>query len=131
MAALARRLEPRTGTGERGNAGVDEGVVDDDIGLRQRRHGVERQVAGIARPGTDQPDMTRLEPRQGGEKIAEAVVKVHGGGLQAGNVRNKAERPTRMAGMLPSVHPRAAGNHFGSPFPSSTGPGGGPRKRRW
>ena len=51
-------------------------VVDERVGLGQRRQHVERQAAGIARPGAGQPDMAGLEHRlaviQAGDGLFEA-----------------------------------------------------------
>jgi cobalt-precorrin-5B (C1)-methyltransferase len=38
--------------------------MHDHVGLFQRIDGMQRQQAGIARPGADKPDMARLETRQ-------------------------------------------------------------------
>ena len=45
---------------------VDQRVVDQRIGLAERRQHVERQAAGVARTGAGQPDMAGLETRRAG-----------------------------------------------------------------
>ncbi len=60
-AALARIFERRVGTGERENARIDQRVVDDHVGARQRVQGVKGQQAGIAGPRADEPDGAPIE----------------------------------------------------------------------
>src|SRR5262249_2460728 len=62
-AALAGKFEPRLRAGERQDAAIDQGIVDDDIRLREAGGRVEGQQAGIARPGAGEPDMARFEQR--------------------------------------------------------------------
>ena len=62
-AALAGKFEPRLRAGERQDARVDQRVVHDHVGLREPGERVERQQAGIARPGAGEPDMARREHR--------------------------------------------------------------------
>ena len=59
--ALADRLEAGGRAGERQDLGRHQGVVQDDIGAGQRMGGVQREQAGVARPGADQPDAARRE----------------------------------------------------------------------
>ena len=59
--ALADRLEAGGRTGERQDLGRHQGVVQDDIGAGQRMGGVQREQAGVARPGADQPHAARRE----------------------------------------------------------------------
>ena len=70
-AALAGVHEHRLGTGEGENAPVDQRVVDDDIGARERVQGVECQQTRIARAGADEPDGPRIE---GGREMRHAHV---------------------------------------------------------
>ena len=42
---------------------IDQRVVDDGVGLRERMHDIERKAANAARPGAGEPDMARFEDR--------------------------------------------------------------------
>ena len=60
-AALAGKFEPRARVRERQHTRVDQGVVDDHIGLGEAGQRVEGQQPGIARPGAGKPDMAGFQ----------------------------------------------------------------------
>src|SRR5579872_1903464 len=72
-AALAGKFAPRLRPGERQHAFRDQRVIDDHVGFFQRVEGVQRQQAGIARPGADQPHGSRLERNVGRMRLAHAT----------------------------------------------------------
>ena len=59
--ALADRLEAGGRAGERQDLRRHQGVVQDHVGAGQRMRGVQREQAGVAGPGADQPDAARRE----------------------------------------------------------------------
>jgi hypothetical protein len=63
-AAFSSVLHHSAGAGVAEHGFIDERVVDDDIGLGERVHRVERQEARIAGPGADEPDPAGLEAGQ-------------------------------------------------------------------
>ncbi len=65
-AALAGEFEPRLRAGQRQHALIDQRVMHDHIGLGEAGERIERQQAGIARPGAGQPDVTRRKHRNAG-----------------------------------------------------------------
>jgi hypothetical protein len=65
-AALAGEFEPRLRPGQRQHPLVDQRVMHDHVGLGEAGERVERQEAGIARPGAGQPDGARRENRNAG-----------------------------------------------------------------
>ena len=69
----SRACAPR----ERQHALVDQRVVHDHVGLREAGKRIERQQAGIARPGAGQPDMPGLEHRNAAAQRRECVPAVH------------------------------------------------------
>lgn len=72
--AFAGELKYCAGARERKYTWIDEGVVNDDIGLRQTRHGIERQQSRISGAGAHEPHLSRCELRvcaaQYGERVS-------------------------------------------------------------
>jgi hypothetical protein len=63
-AALPSKFEGGTGIGQRQHARIDEGVVDDDIGLGETGKRLEREQRGIAGACAGEPHLARFEHRQ-------------------------------------------------------------------
>lgn len=61
--ALAGEFQRGPVAGKRQYGRVDEGVVDDGIGRREGVHRMDREQAGIARAGADEPDRAGREGR--------------------------------------------------------------------
>ena len=61
--AFARVFEPHAGAREFQNAGIDQRVVDDAVGLAQGMQTVQGQQARIARTSPHQPNSARFENR--------------------------------------------------------------------
>ncbi len=87
-AALAGEFELRRLAGERQHAPVDQRVVDDDVGLRQRRRARRASAARVAGPGAGQPDMA---------------------GREAGHVSAPAARCARIRAHRRTLSPMTAG----------------------
>ena len=64
-------------TGERQHAIIDQGVVNDHIGLGKAGERVERQQTRIAGSGAGKPDMPRLQNRKPAAQGCECVELVH------------------------------------------------------
>ena len=64
--------------GERQHARIDQRVVHDHVGLRQAGERIEREQAGIARPGAREPDVARREDRHAAAPRRERVPCGHG-----------------------------------------------------
>ena len=76
-AALAGEFEPRLRAGERQHPLIDQRVMHDDVGLGEAGERVERQQAGIARPGAGQPDVPGAKtgtPARRAAKASHAVM---------------------------------------------------------
>ena len=54
----------RPGPTQTQDARVDEGVVDDNIGIREAVQRQNRKQAGVSRASPDEPDMAGFETRQ-------------------------------------------------------------------
>ena len=67
-AALSGELQHGARPGEREALGIDQRVMHDNVGLLERICGIQRQEAGIARPGADEPDAAFFHRRKGGEQ---------------------------------------------------------------
>src|SRR5262245_17945282 len=68
-AALARVMERGGRPGKPQNAGVDERVMDHDLGGGERMDGHHGQEPWIAGPGADEPDLARPHLREGRENV--------------------------------------------------------------
>ena len=68
-AALAGVFQHDAGLGEIEDPVVDQGVIDDDLGLPQPMERQQRQQARVAGTGAGEPDGPRLEGRQIAEKL--------------------------------------------------------------
>ncbi len=72
----------RTGSdSKREDAGIDQRIVHDHVGLLQAREHVEGQEAGIARARAGEPDVSRRKHRDTGTPRCERIPGGHGGAL--------------------------------------------------
>ena len=57
-------IEHRPQSAQTQNARVDEGVVDDNVGVRESVQRQNRKQARVSRAGPDKPDMAGFETRE-------------------------------------------------------------------
>ena len=58
-AAFTGKFESGLRSGQGQHAPIDQGIVDDNVGLRETGECIEREQARVARSGTGEPDMSR------------------------------------------------------------------------
>ncbi len=90
-AALAGEFEPRARPRERQHARIDQGVVDDHVGLGEPGQRVEGEQPGIARPSPGEPDMAGFEHRNAAAPRRKIRPAVHG--ADAPPSRRRSSRP--------------------------------------
>jgi len=61
--AFTDEMQLRAGSCQRQHSGIDQGIVNNDVGLQQRGERIERQQSGVARSGANQPDLARCKQR--------------------------------------------------------------------
>ena len=76
-AALADVLQLRLRAGERQHAGIDQCVVQDDVGLNKSGNRIEREQTRVTRPGAGEPDMARRQERIWTAQRSQGVELVH------------------------------------------------------
>jgi hypothetical protein len=78
-AAFAGEFESGLGSGQGQHALVDQGIVDDNIGLREPGERIEGEQTRVARSGAGEPDMSRRKDRNSGPPRCQGIPCGHNG----------------------------------------------------